>query len=124
MLPPESVRVLPAIAFEMRGRRRDPRFALTVPWEGSLRLPGDVTIERRSSSEVWVVSSVPAHRGERLTLEVLGPGPPVMLEVRVVDTTPVLVDGVVRHGLRLAIERDAEGSRDGSAAAVDGGVGQ
>jgi len=108
----------------MRGRRRDPRFALTVPWEGSLRLPGDVTIERRSDSEVWVVSAVPAHRGERLSLEVMGPGPPVILEVRVVDSTPVLVDGVVRHGLRLAIERDAERNVDGSATAGDGGAGQ
>ena len=108
----------------MRGRRRDPRFVLTVPWEGALRLPGEVTIERRSESEVWVVSTVPAHRGERLTLEVMGMGPPEILEVRVVDSTPVLVDGVVRHGLRLAIVRDTERNLDGSAAAVDGGVGQ
>jgi hypothetical protein len=108
----------------MRGRRRDPRFALTVPWEGSLRLPGEVTIERRSDGEVWIVSAVPAHRGERLTLEVMGPGPPVVLQVRVVDSTPVLVDGVIRHGLRLAILGDAEGNLDGSAAAIDGGVGQ
>jgi hypothetical protein len=108
----------------MRGRRRDPRFALTVPWEGALRLPGDVTIERRSDSEVWVVSSAPAHRGERLTLEVMGAGPPEILEVRVVDSTPVLVDGVIRHGLRLTIVRDAQRNPDGSAGAVDGGSGQ
>jgi hypothetical protein len=108
----------------MRGRRRDPRFALTVPWEGSLQLPGDVTIERRSESEVWVVSSAPARRGERLTLEVMGAGPPEILEVRVADSTPVLVDGTVRHGLRLTIVRDAQRNPDGSAGAVDGGSGE
>jgi hypothetical protein len=106
----------------MRGRRRDSRFALTVPWEGSLRLPGEVTIERRSKSEVWVLSTVPAHRGERLTLEVMGTGPPETLQLRVVDSTPVLVDGVVQHGLRLAIVRDAERNPDESAAA--GGAGE
>ncbi len=87
----------------MRGSRRDPRFALSVPWEGSLRIPGDVVVERCSGGEVWVVSTSPAHRGELLMLDLAGSGPPVTMNVRVVDSVPVPIDGVVRHRLRLAI---------------------
>jgi len=87
----------------MRGRRRDQRFTLSVPWEGALRVPTDVTIERYGENEVWVVSSTPAHRNELLTLDAIGSGPSVTLNVRVADSVPVLIDGVVRHRLRLAI---------------------
>ena len=87
----------------MRGTRRDPRFALSVPWEGSLRVPGDVTVESYNEDEIWVVSTTPARIDELLTLDLTSSGPVVTLTVRVVDSTPVLTDGVVRHGLRLAI---------------------
>jgi hypothetical protein len=52
---------------------------------------------------VWVVSKSPAHVDELLTLDLTGSGPAVTINVRVVDSVPVLYDGVVRHGLRLAI---------------------
>jgi hypothetical protein len=87
----------------MRGKRRDPRFALSVPWEGSLRVPGDVVVERRSGNEVWVVSTIPARQDELLTLDLTDSGPPMTMNVRVIESVPVLIDGVVRHGLRLAI---------------------
>ena len=87
----------------MRGKRRDPRFALTVPWEGSLRVPDDVIVERCNDSEVWVVSTSPARVDEVMTLDVTGSGSPVTMNVRVVESVPVLIEGVVRHGLRLVI---------------------
>jgi hypothetical protein len=87
----------------MPGRRRDQRFTLSVPWEGALRVPTDVLIERYSESEVWVVSTTPAHRDELLTLDATGSGPSVTMSVRVTDSVPVLIDGLVRHRLRLAI---------------------
>ena len=87
----------------MRGTRRDSRFALSPPWEGSLRIPGDVVVERYSGDEIWVVSSSPAHVDELLTLDLTGSGPVVTIKVRVVESVPMLSDGVVRHGLRLAI---------------------
>jgi hypothetical protein len=87
----------------MRGKRRDPRFALTAPLEGSLRVPDDVIVERWNGSEVWVVSTGPARVDEVMTLDVAGSGPQLTLTVRVVESAPVLIDGVVRHGLRLAI---------------------
>lgn len=67
-----------------------------------LRIPGEVVIERRDEArdELWVLSAEPAHREEVLTLDLSGPQ---TLKVRVVESCPVLVDGGVRHRLRLAI---------------------
>ena len=86
----------------MRRRRRDPRYLLASPWEGTLRVPGDVVIERHDDArgQLWVLSAHPARREEVLTLDVSGPG---TLKVRVVESRPVLVDGGIRHRLRLAI---------------------
>jgi hypothetical protein len=86
----------------MRRRRRDPRYLLASPWEGTLRIPGEVVIERRDDErdELWVISSAPAHCEELLTLDVSGPE---ILTVRVVESRPVLVDGGIRHRLRLSI---------------------
>ena len=88
----------------MPGRRRDQRFTLSVPWEGALRVPTDVTIERYDERELWVVSTAPAHRDEMMTLDAIGSdGPVETMNVRVKDSVPLLVDGVMRHRLRLAI---------------------
>ena len=91
---------------------------MSVPWEGSLRLSGDVTVERYSDDEVWIVSASPALQDERFTLDLTGDGLPATVNVRVIDSTPVLVDGVIRHGLRLAIVRDPERTADETDAAV------
>lgn len=87
----------------MPGRRRDQRFTLSLPWEGVLRVPSEVVIEQYDGDEVWVVSTAPAHRDELLTLDATGSEPPVTMNVRVTNSVPVLIDGVVRHRLRLAI---------------------
>ena len=87
----------------MRRTRRDQRYLLSTPWEGMLRVPGEVVIEQHDEDqkELWVLSCEPAHREEVLTLDLSGPGP--SLHVRVVESRPVMVDGLVRHRLRLAI---------------------
>jgi len=87
----------------MRGRRRDQRFILATPWEGTLRLPLDVIIESQTDREVWVLSTVPAHRDEIFTLDAIEPAAADAWQVRVEESVPVLVDGSVRHRLRLAI---------------------
>jgi hypothetical protein len=89
----------------MPRRRRDQRFTLSVPWEGALRVPADVVIETYGEKEVSVVSTAPAHRDELLTLDAAGTDadPGATMNVRVTESVPVLVDGVVRHRLRLAI---------------------
>ncbi len=60
-------------------------------------------VERHDTDqkELWVVSVAPAHREERLRLDLSSPDR--SLSVRVVESSPVLIDGVVRHRLRLAI---------------------
>jgi hypothetical protein len=87
----------------MPGRRRDQRFTLSVPWEGALRVLTDVVIEQYDDKEMWIVSSAPAHRDEVLMLDATGLEPSETMNVRVMNSVPVLVDGVVRHRLRLAI---------------------
>ena len=87
----------------MPGRRRDQRFTLSVPWEGALRVLNDVVIERYDDKEMWIVSSAPAHRDEVLMLDATGLEPAVVMAVRVTNSVPVLIDGVVRHRLQLAI---------------------
>jgi hypothetical protein len=87
----------------MRRTRRDTRYLLPRPWEGTLRIPGDVVIERhdRAQDEFWVLSTAPVHRDERLRLDLAEPGGSVA--VRVIESNPVLLDGSVRHRLRLAV---------------------
>ena len=50
----------------MRRTRRDPRFLVPRPWEGMLRIPGDVVVEQHDAElkELWVVSCEPARREE------------------------------------------------------------
>jgi hypothetical protein len=55
----------------------------------------------RDHNEVWVLSASPARRDEVLTLDLVEPGR--SLTVRVVESSPVLVEGFVQHRLRLAI---------------------
>jgi hypothetical protein len=87
----------------IRRTRRDTRYLLSRPWDGTLRIPGDVVVERHDEvlNELWVVSTSPAHRDEQLRLELAGQHGPV--SVRVIESSPVLFEGVVRHRLRLAI---------------------
>jgi len=87
----------------IRRTRRDTRYLLSRPWEGSLRIPGDVVIERHDGAvnELWVISTSPAHRDEQLRLDLAGQHGTI--SVRVIESCPVLFDGVVRHRLRLAI---------------------
>lgn len=87
----------------MRRTRRDTRYMLSRPWEGTLRIPGDVVIERHDETqqELWVMSSLSVRRDELLTLDLTMPDR--SLTVRVIESRPVLIDGTVRHRLRLAI---------------------
>lgn len=89
----------------MRRTRRDTRYLLSRPWEGTLCIPGDVVVERHDEdqNELWVLSMRPAHLEERMRLDLSTPGR--SLHVRVLETSPVMRDGIVHHRLRLAIVR-------------------
>ena len=87
----------------MHGRRRNSRYRLSSPLAGTLLVPKDISIERQDEREVVALSDVPAPAGQRLTLEPDGERDEAVL-VRVVESTPILVEREVRYRLRLAIE--------------------
>jgi len=88
----------------MSGRRRDPRFRLSVPFDGSLLTLQDVIVEQRDEREVWVQSHVPGGPGDQLMLD-LAEQEDKVLRVRVLECNPVIVDRDVRYRLRLAVEQ-------------------
>jgi hypothetical protein len=87
----------------MSGRRSHPRFAVATPWDGAMRVLRDVFIQRTEGDELQAVSHVAGIAGEEMTLDLMGAGETVGLKVRVIDSRPVMVDGAVRHRLRLAM---------------------
>ena len=94
----------------MSGRRSHPRFMVATPWDGAMRVLRDVVIQRTNRDELQAVSHVPGVAGEEMTLDLMGAGATLGLKVRVVDSRPVMVEGSVRHRIRLAVlnaEEDA-----------------
>lgn len=86
----------------MAGRRRDRRYRLSVAHEGTLLMPRDVLVERHDQHEVLALSDAPAGTGQEMTLDLMS-GPPAMVSVRVVESTPVIVGDEMRYRLRLKI---------------------
>jgi hypothetical protein len=89
----------------MRRSRRHTRYLLSRPWEGLLGIVGHIAVERHDEErrELWVISALPAHPEELLTLDLSGQERHSMT-VRVLESGPVvLIDGSIRHRLRLAI---------------------
>jgi hypothetical protein len=77
-----------------------------------LQLVEDVVLEQTDDDHILVTGETPAGRGDDLTLEVATGG--LRLDVRVVRTEPVLVDGGVRHRLRLEVLDAVGGSALGN----------
>ena len=87
----------------MSGRRSHPRFAVATPWDGAMRVLRDVVIHRSETGELQAVSTQAAIAGEEMTLDLVGGGETIGLKVRVIDSRPVMVDGAVRHRIRLTL---------------------
>ena len=87
----------------MSGRRSHPRFAVATPWDGAMRVLRDVVIQRSDSGELQAVSQQSAIAGEEMTLDIVGGGATIGLKVRVIDSRPVILDGAVRHRIRLSL---------------------
>jgi len=93
----------------MSGRRSHPRFAVANPWDGAMRVLRDVVILQSDSNELHAVSHVPGMAGEEMTLDLMGGGTTLGLRVKVIDSRPMMVEGAVRHRIRLAVKSaDAE----------------
>jgi hypothetical protein len=87
----------------MSGRRSHARFAVANPWSGDIRILRDVVVDRTERDELLAVSNAPAVIGEVLSLDLIGDGQNVAIKVRVIDSRPVIIDGTVRHRIRLAL---------------------
>jgi hypothetical protein len=87
----------------MSGRRSHPRFAVVTPWDGAMRVLRGVVIERTEQDGLYAISQAPAVVGEEMTLDLMGAGTTLGLRVRVIDSRPVMVEGAVRHQIRLEV---------------------
>ena len=87
----------------MSGRRSHPRFAVASPWEGSIRVLKDVVVQRAQREELLAISHAAGVLGEEMTLDLIGSGKTLALKVQVVESRPVIIDGSVRHRIRLRL---------------------
>ena len=91
----------------MTGRRSHPRFSIAQPWPGALRLLRDVVVYRTAEDEFLAVSQAAGIVGEEMSLELVATGGTRSLKVRVLESRPVILDGAVRHRLRLGWMQEA-----------------
>ena len=90
----------------MADRRRNKRFKLTEPADGALRIFPDVLVHQDGPDEWTGLSRQPAVAGETLILDVVQFDTVEgeiyrRLPVCVVESRPVIVDGDMRHRIRL-----------------------
>jgi len=84
----------------MSGRRKHPRVTF-LNARGVLRVSRDVVIEKAVDNEFVAVSSEPGVPGDVLTIAFSDEASRETQTVRVMASRPVLVQGVVKHELRL-----------------------
>jgi len=84
----------------MSRRRRETRFEVREV-EGVLRVLRDVVVHRDATNELVAISSEAGLPGELVTLH-LGAEVDAPARVRVVESRPVVINGQLRHRLRLS----------------------
>jgi hypothetical protein len=90
-------------------RRRARRIAIREGAEGVLYLSEDIVVERVSKTEITVLSSVGMTQGEELQVWLHHPdGESEAIVAKAIERTPALVDGMVRHRVRLSVVRSKE----------------
>ena len=70
-----------------------------------MRVLRNVVVDRTDRDELLVVSHGPAIVDEEMSLDLMGAGRSLELKVRVLESRPVIVDGAVRHRIRLSVIR-------------------
>ena len=68
-----------------------------------MRVLRGVEIQRTNDDRLHAISQAAGIVGEEMTLDLMGAGATLGLKVRVTDSRPVMVDGVVRHQIGLAM---------------------
>lgn len=87
----------------MTGRRSHTRFVVASPWSGVIRVLRDAVVNRTDRNELLAITHTAAVAGEELTLDLMSGGQDVAIKVQVLESRPVMVDGAVRHRVRLAL---------------------
>ena len=90
----------------MSGRRSHPRFAVFQSPAGILRVLKDVVVQGTANGHVLALSREPGVLGELVSLQFADEA----LNARVIESVPVVIEGSVRHQLRL--NRDAPAPAD------------
>jgi hypothetical protein len=101
----------------MNGRRSHSRFTIAASAEAVLHVLRDVILERVYPTEIIALSRDAGVLGEQLKLDVAGNGTHYTEDVRIVESRPVVVDGNVRHRLRLAAQSQAAQTAQGQSPA-------
>jgi hypothetical protein len=70
-------------------------------WSGTMRIWRDVSVAADVGKELSIVCDEPGVVHEEMTLGLAGPDGRLDLRVRVLESHPQVVDGIVRHRLRL-----------------------
>ena len=68
-----------------------------------MRVLKDVVVQRAQREELLAISHTAGVLGEEMTLDLIGSGQTLALRVHVVESRPVIIDGSVRHRLRLRV---------------------
>ena len=84
----------------MSGRRSHTRFAMVPSPEGVLRVLRDVVIQNTSNEHIVAISREPGVLGESVSVQ-LSAHDDSAVPARVLESHPIVVDGSVRHQLRL-----------------------
>ena len=84
----------------MSGRRSHQRFAVLASPEGILRVMGDVVLESQTSEQIVVVSRQPGVPGETVSVQSPHESETIVM-AQVLESQPVVVDGSIRHQVRL-----------------------
>jgi len=87
----------------MSGRRSHPRLMMARPWDGALEVLRDVVIDRIGRDELLAISSAPAVEGQEMSLDLISEDVCVATRVRVLACRPVMVNGSVKHQMRLGV---------------------
>jgi len=86
----------------LNGRRRNPRYHVSTPFDGVLQTLTGATIESRDGSCLLASCDVPLRTGLSLALDVFAGSTRRTLPVKVAESAPVIQSGLVRYRLRLA----------------------
>jgi hypothetical protein len=68
-----------------------------------VRISRDVSVRQSGAGDLVVISKVPVALNEPLTLTLTSRAGRVQLDVVVVESVPVVIDGNVRHQLKLQV---------------------